>query len=64
MAATGNFEINFLKNENLFQRNGAPFLIKNTKTDKATYTYQTALPEANVKTNRMGRTNGPITSSS
>ena len=42
-----NFEKNFLKNANTFQKTGT----ESTKTENATYLYQTALSEANVKIN-------------
>ena len=52
-----NFETNFLKKENLFQKNwGTVFLIESTEIENATFPYKTALSEANVKTNKMGNT--------
>ena len=47
-----NFGKNFLKNANSFQKAD----IESTKIENATYLYQTALSEANVKINRMGST--------
>ena len=32
------------------------FLVESTKIDNITFSYKTALSEANVKTNRMGST--------
>ena len=49
-----NFEINFPKDENLFQKTGVLFLFKNTKIENATFPYKTVPSEANVKTNRIG----------
>ena len=51
-----NFETNFLKNTNLFQKTGVLFLIESTKIENAKFPYKTALSEATVKTNRMGST--------
>ena len=48
-----NFEIDFLENENLFQKAGDPFLVENTKIETASFPYKTAISEANVKTNKM-----------
>ena len=51
------FEINFLKNENLFQKTGLPFFFgESTKIENATFPYKTTLSEANVETNRVGST--------
>ena len=47
------FETNFLKNENLFQKTGVPFFI--WKIENATFPYKVALSEAN-ETNRMSST--------
>ena len=52
-----NFETNFLEKANRFQKTGVPdssFLVKSTKIDNATFTYETALSDTNVKTNRIG----------
>ena len=46
----------YLKNENLFQKTGVLLLVENTKIGNAIFLYRTALPEANVKANRMGST--------
>ena len=43
------FETNFLKSE----KNGVPFLVGRAKTEKAIFSYKTALSEASVKENRM-----------
>ena len=51
-----NFEINFLKNENLFLKTGVPLLAESTKIENAKFLFKTALSEANVKTNRTGCT--------
>ena len=48
-----NFEIDFLENENLFQKTGAQFLVKSTKIENASFPYKTAILEANVETNTM-----------
>ena len=50
-----NFEINFPKNENLFQKTGILFLFENTKIENATFPYKTVLSEANVKTNKISK---------
>ena len=41
-----NSEINFRKNENLFHKTGALFLVESTKIENATFPYKTALSEA------------------
>ena len=51
-----NFEANFLKNANPFNRLGYCFLVESTKIKNTTFLFKTALSEANVKTNRMGST--------
>ena len=51
-----NFERNFLKNENLFQKAAVAFLVESCKIENATFLYKTALLEVNAKTNRMGST--------
>ena len=38
-------------------------LVETTNIEKASIPFKTALSEANVKTNRMATTNGPITKS-
>ena len=48
-----NFETNFLKNKNLFQKTGVPVLVENTKIENTTFQYKSALLESNVKINRM-----------
>ena len=48
-----NFEINFLKIKNLFQKTEVP-LVQITKIESAKFPHKTALSEVNVKTNRMG----------
>ena len=56
-----NFETNFLKNENLFQKTGLLFLVESTKIEKAIVAYKTSLSDSNVKINRIGSKNGLIT---
>ena len=48
------FETNFLENENekLIYR----FLVETTKIENTSFSFKTALSEANVKTNRMATT--------
>ena len=48
-----NFETSFLKNENLFKKMENRFLVESDRIENATFSYKTALTEANVKTNRM-----------
>ena len=48
-----NFETDFLENENFFQKTGVSFLVESTKIEKASFSYKTAISEADVKTNRM-----------
>ena len=55
------FKTNFLKIENLFHKNGVPFLVETTKFENPTLPWRTALLEANVTTNRIGSTKRPIT---
>ena len=50
------FEINFLENENLFQKIGVPFLVETNKIEKTSFPFKSALSEANVTTNRMATT--------
>ena len=42
-----------MENETLFQKTGVTFLVESTKIENASFPYKTAIPEANVKTNRM-----------
>ena len=61
-----NFETNFLKNQNPFRKLEYRFLVDSTKIENATFPYKAALPEGNVKTNRMGSTKTgvlPVTTS-
>ena len=51
-----NFEADFLENKSLFKETGEPFLVESTKIENASFPYKTAMPEANVKTNRMAST--------
>ena len=51
-----NFQTNFLKNKNLFQKTGISFLVQSAKIETGIFPYKTALSEANVKINRMGST--------
>ena len=44
-----NFETNFFKNENFFQKTGVLFLVESTRIENATFPYKTAQSEANVK---------------
>ena len=44
------FETKFVKNEK------TRFLVESTKTECAIYPHKASLPEANIKTNRMGST--------
>ena len=53
-----NFETGFLKNENLFQKTGVPFLVESIKIENASFSYKIAMSEANVKTNGMVNTKG------
>ena len=47
-----NFETNFLNNENLFfEKLGNSFVVESTMIKSVTYPYETALSEANVKSN-------------
>ena len=48
-----NFETDFLENENLFQKTGVPFWVENTKIENTSFLHNTAISEANNKTNRM-----------
>ena len=49
-----NFETDFLKNENFFQKLEYRFLVERTKIEnKASFPYKIAISEANVKTNRI-----------
>ena len=40
-----NFETSFLKDENLFHKTGVLFIAESTKTENATFPYNTALSE-------------------
>ena len=51
-----NFETNFLENENLFHKTGVPSLVETTEIENTSFSFKTALSEANVKTNRMATT--------
>ena len=48
-----NFETYFLENKNLFQKTGVRLLVETNKIEKTSFTFKTALSEANVKTNSM-----------
>ena len=49
-----NIESNLLKNVNLFKKKlEYRFLAESTKISNITFPYKTAMPEANVKRNRM-----------
>ena len=45
--------IQFLENENIFQKNREPYIVENTKIENASFPQKTTISEANVKTNRM-----------
>ena len=69
MPITGNFkhfqyfnnEINFLRNGNLFQKAGEPFLVESSKIENVIFAYKTSQLEVSAKTNRKwGVQNGPI----
>ena len=47
-----NFE-DFLENENLFKKTGVIYSVESTKIENASFSYKTAISEANVKTNRV-----------
>ena len=48
-----NFEVDFLENTNLFKKLEYHFLAESIKIEKASFSYKTAMSEANVKTNGM-----------
>ena len=48
-----NFNSNFLKNKNLFQKLEYRFLVETTKIENKLFPFKTALSEASVKTNRI-----------
>ena len=48
-----NFEIDFLENENLFQKLEYRFLVENTKIENILFPYKTVISESNVKANRI-----------
>ena len=50
------FETNFLKHKNLFQKTEYRFLVESTRTESAIFSFKIAVSETNVKTNRMGST--------
>ena len=51
----------FWKTKTLFKNLEYCFLIESTKIENATFPYNIALSEANIKTNKMVVQNGPIT---
>ena len=51
----------FWKTKTFFKELEYRFLTGSNKIEKASFPHKTAMPEANVKTNRIGNTNGPIT---
>ena len=53
------FWTDFLKNKNLFQKTGAPFLAESTKIKNPSFPYKTTISDANVKTSNMVTTNWP-----
>ena len=48
------FETDFLKNKNLFKKLEYTFLVQSANIESAIFPHKSALPEANIKTNRMG----------
>ena len=50
----------FSKTKTFFKKLEYRFLVESTRIENVTFPYKTVLPEANVKTNRMGLQNGPI----
>ena len=58
-----NFATNFLENEDFFQKIGVPCFFGTSKIENTSFPFITSLSEANVKTNRNGDKNGPITKS-
>ena len=46
----------FWKTQTLFKKLEYRFLVESTKIENPTFPYKTALPEANVKTNKMDST--------
>ena len=48
-----NFEVHFLENTNLFKKLEYNFLAKSIKIENVSFSYKTAMSEANVKTNGM-----------
>ena len=51
----------FWKTKTFFERLEYRFSVESTKIENASFPYQFALLKANVKTNRIASTNGPIT---
>ena len=45
-----------MKNKDLFRKTRARFLVESTKIKNATFPYEGALPETDVKKNEMGST--------
>ena len=56
-----NFETDFWKTKFFIKKLEYHFLVESFKIENASFPYETAISEANVKTNRMVSTNGPIT---
>ena len=48
-----NFETDFLENEKLFQKTGVSFWVESIKIENTSFLYNTAISEANNKTNRI-----------
>ena len=48
-----NFEVDFLENTNLFKKLEYHFLFYCIKIENASFSYKTAMSDANVKTNGM-----------
>ena len=51
----------FSKTKTFFKNRGYHLLVESTGIENATFSYETVLLEANVKTNRLGVQDGPIT---
>ena len=51
-----NFHLNFLENENLFQKLEYRFLVETIKIENTSFPFITAMSETNVKTNRIATT--------
>ena len=56
-----NFETNFLKNENLFQKTEVSFLVEFTKTENTILPYKTALSKPKLRQTKYGVQNERMT---